>query len=63
MSSDPYHDGMRRLQDRYDTRRLADRLDERLGGESSPPTTVPSSRTAACSSWPPPTHRGSRTAR
>ena len=31
MSSDPYHDGMRRLQDRYDTRRLADRLDERLG--------------------------------
>jgi uncharacterized protein len=27
----PYHDGMRRLQDRFDTRRLADRLDERLG--------------------------------
>lgn len=26
-----YHDGMRRLQDRYDSRRLADRLDERLG--------------------------------
>jgi len=26
-----YHDGMRRLQDRFDTRRLADRLDERLG--------------------------------
>ncbi len=26
-----YHEGMRRLQDRYDTRRLADRLDERLG--------------------------------
>jgi uncharacterized protein len=26
-----YHPGMRRLQDRYDTRRLADRLDERLG--------------------------------
>lgn len=25
-----YHDGMRRLQDRYDTRRLADRLDEKL---------------------------------
>jgi predicted pyridoxine 5'-phosphate oxidase superfamily flavin-nucleotide-binding protein len=30
-SYDTYHDGMRRLQDRYDTRRLADRLDERLG--------------------------------
>src|SRR5271170_5209123 len=26
-----YHEGMRELQDRYDTRRLADRLDERLG--------------------------------
>ncbi|MDH4062579.1 MAG: pyridoxamine 5'-phosphate oxidase family protein [Aquincola sp.] len=26
-----YHDGMSALQDRYDTRRLADRLDERLG--------------------------------
>jgi predicted pyridoxine 5'-phosphate oxidase superfamily flavin-nucleotide-binding protein len=28
--NDSYHDGMRRLQDRYDTRRLADRLAERL---------------------------------
>lgn len=26
-----YHAGMRELQDRFDTRRLADRLDERLG--------------------------------
>jgi uncharacterized protein len=26
-----YHDGARRLQDRFDTRRLADRLDERFG--------------------------------
>ncbi|MCW5632223.1 MAG: pyridoxamine 5'-phosphate oxidase family protein [Rubrivivax sp.] len=26
-----YHEGMRALQDRFDTRRLADRLDERLG--------------------------------
>jgi hypothetical protein len=26
-----YHDGMRRLQDRFETRRLADRLDEKLG--------------------------------
>jgi predicted pyridoxine 5'-phosphate oxidase superfamily flavin-nucleotide-binding protein len=26
-----YHNGMRRLQDRFDTRRLADRLDEKLG--------------------------------
>ena len=26
-----YHDGMRQLQDRFDTRRLADRLDEKLG--------------------------------
>jgi predicted pyridoxine 5'-phosphate oxidase superfamily flavin-nucleotide-binding protein len=31
MSDSPYHAGMRELQDRYDTRRLADRLDERLG--------------------------------
>ncbi|HEU4703821.1 MAG TPA: pyridoxamine 5'-phosphate oxidase family protein [Conexibacter sp.] len=28
--SDSYHDGARRLQDRFDTRRLADRLDERF---------------------------------
>ena len=28
--ADSYHDGQRRLQDRFDTRRLADRLDERL---------------------------------
>jgi uncharacterized protein len=26
-----YHDGMRQLQDRFDSRRLADRLDDRLG--------------------------------
>ena len=31
MSDAIYHVGMRTLQDRYDTRRLADRLDERLG--------------------------------
>jgi uncharacterized protein len=30
-SADPYHAGMRRLQDRFDSRRLADRLDEKLG--------------------------------
>src|SRR5450631_10672 len=29
--NDTYHPGMRQLQDRFDTRRLADRLDERLG--------------------------------
>jgi hypothetical protein len=29
--NDTYHAGMRQLQDRFDTRRLADRLDERLG--------------------------------
>jgi uncharacterized protein len=27
----PYHAGMRELQDRFDTRRLADRIDEKLG--------------------------------
>ncbi|MFT3956732.1 MAG: pyridoxamine 5'-phosphate oxidase family protein [Piscinibacter sp.] len=31
MSDDTYHAGMRDLQDRFDTRRLADRLDECLG--------------------------------
>ncbi len=30
-SDSAYHDGMRRLQQRFDSRRLADRLDERLG--------------------------------
>ncbi|HEV8690310.1 MAG TPA: pyridoxamine 5'-phosphate oxidase family protein [Ideonella sp.] len=29
--SEAYHPGMRQLQDRFDTRRLADRLEERLG--------------------------------
>ena len=29
--TDAYHDGMRQLQDRFDSRQLADRLDERLG--------------------------------
>jgi uncharacterized protein len=31
MKTSPYHAGMRSLQDRFDTRRLADRLDEKLG--------------------------------
>ena len=31
MNDPVYHEGMRRLQDRFDTRRLADRLDEKLG--------------------------------
>jgi len=31
MTDSVYHEGMRRLQDRFDTRRLADRLDEKLG--------------------------------
>jgi predicted pyridoxine 5'-phosphate oxidase superfamily flavin-nucleotide-binding protein len=31
MTDTTYHAGMRALQDRFDTRRLADRLDERLG--------------------------------
>ena len=30
VAESPYHDGSRRLQDRFDTRRLADRLDERF---------------------------------
>ncbi|MCW5621123.1 MAG: pyridoxamine 5'-phosphate oxidase family protein [Burkholderiales bacterium] len=34
MTSTVFHEGMRRLQDRFDTRRLADRLDERLGRTS-----------------------------
>ena len=31
MPPDAYHEGMRELQDRFDSRRLADRLDEKLG--------------------------------
>ena len=31
MDTPAYHAGMRQLQDRFDTRRLADRLDEKLG--------------------------------
>jgi len=32
--STAYHEGMRRLQDRFDSRRLADRLDEKLGRDA-----------------------------
>src|SRR5450631_2981578 len=35
--NDTYHPGMRQLQDRFDTRRLADRLDERLGRSTFTP--------------------------
>jgi len=35
--TEAYHDGMRRLQDRFDSRRLADRLDERLGRSAFTP--------------------------
>ena len=59
-----YHAGMRELQDRFDTRRLADRLDERLRAHArSPPTTARSSRAARCSSSPPPTPTAGPTAR
>jgi uncharacterized protein len=34
VASTPYHEGARALQDRWDTRRLADRLHERLGREA-----------------------------
>ena len=32
--SDVYHDGNRRLQDRFDTRRLADRIEDRIVRET-----------------------------
>src|SRR5687768_3612757 len=35
--TEAYHDGMRALQDRFDSRRLADRLDERLGRSAFTP--------------------------
>ena len=35
--SDTYHEGNRRLQDRFDTRRLADRLDEAIVGDTIGP--------------------------
>ena len=35
--TEAYHDGMRSLQDRFDSRRLADRLDERLGRSAFTP--------------------------
>lgn len=35
--TETYHDGMRSLQDRFDSRRLADRLDERLGRSAFTP--------------------------
>ena len=37
MSDTTYHAGMRTLQDRFDTRRLADRLDERLSRRAFTP--------------------------
>jgi predicted pyridoxine 5'-phosphate oxidase superfamily flavin-nucleotide-binding protein len=37
MPAERYHSGSRELQDRFDTRRLADRLDERLGRDHFQP--------------------------
>ena len=36
--SDIYHDGSRQLQDEFDTRRLADRLDEAIVQDSIMPS-------------------------
>ena len=40
-----YHDGNRQLQDRFDSRRISDRLEEKLTRTQFTPTTRPSSRT------------------
>ena len=51
-----YHDGARGLQDRFDTRRLADRLEERFeGGLISPGDKELIEGALTCSSSPPPT--------
>ena len=56
-----YHEGNRRLQDAFDSRRISDRLEEKLcRAPPSPPTTRPSSRARSTSSSPPPTPRAGR---
>ena len=57
-----YHDGSRYLQDRFATRKLADRIEEVVAPPRSPTTTAPSSRAARSSSWPPRTARAGPTA-
>ena len=54
----PYHEGNRGLQDRFDTRRLADRIERAArAGRRSTTTIGPSSRAATCSSSRPRTRR------
>lgn len=53
-----FPDGSRALQDRYDTRRLADRIEEKLASTSSIRRTASSWSRATCSSSPRPTRRG-----
>ena len=59
-----YHDGSRSFQDRFDTRRLADRIEERIvHDDDRRRTTARSSRRATCSSSPRPTRTARRSAR
>ncbi len=58
-----YHEGNRELQDRFETRRLADRLNEVKYTPCSPTTTARSSSGRICSSSPPWTRTGSPPAR
>ena len=57
-----YHDGSRSLQDRHDTRALADRIDGLLVSDTISTATRPSSRRATCSSSPQPMPRAGRAA-
>ena len=56
-----YHDGSRRLQDRFETRRLADRLVEKVHGD--PTDADRAFIESRPMSSPPPTRRVARTAR
>ena len=50
-----FHDGNRRLQDHFDSRRIADRLEEKLRAMPSPTRIAPSSRARCSSFWRRPT--------
>ena len=58
-----YHQASRALQDRFDTRRLADRIDERIVHEIIDEDDRASSRAPTCSSSPQRTRRAARSAR
>ena len=58
-----YHEGNRQLQDRFDSRRISDRLEEKLTRTEFTPDDKRSSKACRISSWRPRMPKGGRIAR